>query len=167
MYCVQCGTQLPNQAKYCSSCGAHTRQPGQKATSRKREIPREKEKLNRKAPPKVAPLYIILAIIGIGLILVLLNPWHAGQERPTDFLNSGEQAQSVAPETHNTMMQIAGKFMCPCGECSDILAECDCDMPKGSVEVKGFIIQGLQQGKTPEQVTRAVEMKYGHRRPGV
>lgn len=180
MYCTQCGNELPNVAQFCSNCGTETvKNTGQesgktkssgkkKETQQKRkEIRDVKEKQDRKAPPKIAPLYIFLAIIGIALILVLLHPWHTGQERPQDFKGSSSSLQTIDPQLNNQMVQIADQFMCPCGECKHSLTECDCDMPRGAVEVKSFIIQGLQQGRTPAQVVSAVEMKYGHRRTDV
>jgi len=111
MYCTQCGTELPDVAQFCSNCGAGTVNQAEQdyrnttpdtkqvsTTQKRMEIRDAKQKQDRKAPPKIAPLYIFLAIIGIALILVLLHPWHTGQERPEDFQGSAPTSQTVDPE---------------------------------------------------------------------
>jgi hypothetical protein len=60
--------------------------------------------------------------------------------------------------------RVASHFRCACGGCGELpLAECECDMPRGSVEEKNFIRNNLKKGLSVEQVVAMVEKTYGHR----
>lgn len=102
MYCKECGYTLPEQSRYCPQCGTVAVPISGKGSLKKEEprttplqntdqvshsleLPEEKGRFDRTAPPAVSPLTIFFAIIGLVLILILLNPWHAGQEKPADF----------------------------------------------------------------------------------
>lgn len=96
MFCTQCGEKLPESAKFCSGCGAQTirNRSMENTISRehqrinKNEIPDEMGKIDKKTPPKIAPLTLFFAFVVIMLILILLHPWHANQDRPKDFRGS-------------------------------------------------------------------------------
>jgi len=116
--CQSCGQALPEQARFCQECGAAA-VPEEPAKStegtasagktpakdpdeitRFLELPEEKGRFDRTAPPVVSPLTIFFAIIGLVLILILLNPWHAGQDKPADFQGSrGASPTVVAPQS--------------------------------------------------------------------
>jgi|GEM_PF-1223727 len=174
MYCTQCGTHLPETAKFCSRCGSPTiqntdqsSQSGKSSKAPAREladIGEKKEKFDKKAPPRIPLLSIFLAVIGLILIIVLLNPWHKAEAPPADFNPTGGDQNAVQPVFNAQVMQIAEKFMCPCGECNDVLSECDCTMPNGAQEAKTFIMNALQAGKSTQQVIQATALKYGHMR---
>lgn len=73
-------------------------------------------------------------------------------------------APAASPEIEAAVMRVAANFYCPCGSCGvDRLDVCDCDMPKGSVEVKGVIREALLAGKTENEVIALVDARYGHR----
>lgn len=115
MYCQSCGQALPEQARFCKECGAEVPEnpagtaesaaAGNKTPANKKdeiarflELPGEKGRFDRTAPPVVSPLTIFFAILGLVLILILLNPWHAGEEKPADFQGSrGASPTIVAP----------------------------------------------------------------------
>lgn len=116
MYCTQCGKALPENAQFCAQCGtpvpdaqsrasviqnaAQNEGTAQEKHTRARQAfgdPRAQQ--DRKAPPKVSLLTIFLAILGLVLILVLLDPWHTGKERPADFKGSMGQSEQVKPST--------------------------------------------------------------------
>ena len=111
MYCTQCGTKLPDTAQFCSGCGAAVAAvPDDSksdqladASTTESDLPEEfesrKAKHDRKAPPRVSPVTVILAVIGLLLILVLLHPWHTGQERPKDFQGNRNQSNNLIPHT--------------------------------------------------------------------
>lgn len=180
MYCIQCGQHLPETAKFCSKCGAATVQNIQSGSetssesvvanqsSAKRrtedEVGTPKGKYDKKAPPRISPLSIFLAVVGLILIIVLLNPWHEAKVPPSDFHPTTGNPNAVAPAFNVQVVRIADKFMCPCGQCNDVLSECDCTLPNGAQEVKSFILTGLKQGKTEAQVIQATALKYGHLR---
>ena len=74
-------------------------------------------------------------------------------------------ATTVATDAvENQVFQVAVNFKCACGGCGELpLAECQCDMPKGAVEEKGFIRSKLAEGRTIPEVIELVDQKYGHR----
>ncbi|MCF7803840.1 MAG: zinc ribbon domain-containing protein [Candidatus Marinimicrobia bacterium] len=119
MYCTQCGTELPDQAQFCAKCGAekvnrwqtksqHSENSGNNPqdSTEGEFVTEEKDRYNRKAPPKISPLYLFLALVGIGLILVLLNPWHAEQERPEDFEGTRNSSQQITPIKQNIPSEV-------------------------------------------------------------
>ena len=74
-------------------------------------------------------------------------------------------ATTVATDSvENQVIQVAVNFKCACGGCGELpLAECQCDMPQGAVEEKGFIRSKLAEGHTVPEVIELVGQKYGHR----
>ncbi|MCH7636405.1 MAG: hypothetical protein IIA12_01885, partial [Proteobacteria bacterium] len=59
---------------------------------------------------------------------------------------------------------VVSRFTCACGECQDhALSACDCDHPRGAVEMKAFIDHKIsQQRHTVDELVRAVAYEYGH-----
>ena len=76
-----------------------------------------------------------------------------------------QAATSAAPSSiEDQVRQVAVNFKCACGGCGELpLAQCQCDMPKGAVEEKGFIREKLMEGYTVPQVIELVDEKYGLR----
>lgn len=100
MYCTKCGTQLSEDAQFCNECGNPTvRNKSDKskkeADQSEKSIPKEIGKIDKKAPPKVSPVTLLFAVVGIILIIILLHPWHANQDRPTDFEGSKQQMETI------------------------------------------------------------------------
>ena len=108
MFCTECGTALPEPARFCPDCGTEAFYPeraDQKnsasadnrdlRTSDLEELPEQKGRIDKKAPPRVSPLTILFALIGLVLILILLNPWHAERDKPRDFEGSLNGAQQI------------------------------------------------------------------------
>jgi cytochrome c-type biogenesis protein CcmH/NrfF len=70
----------------------------------------------------------------------------------------------VSNSEEDQIRQVAVNFKCACGGCGELpLAECQCDMPKGAVEEKGFIRTKLAEGYTVPEVIELVDQAYGHR----
>lgn len=100
MYCTKCGTKLSEDAKFCNECGTSTvRNKSEKVKSKTdqedKSIPDEIGKIDKKAPPKVSSVTLLFALVGIVLIIILLHPWHANQDRPTDFEGSRQQMETI------------------------------------------------------------------------
>jgi len=95
---------------------------------------------------------VIIGIIVVGLIFVLI------QHHPNT--TRGEQAAPLANQWSQQVLTVARQFNCPCGNCDDNMAVCDCTDPHGAVEAKNFIRNGLQEGKTTDQMVMAVALKY-------
>ncbi|MBS1272387.1 MAG: hypothetical protein MAGBODY4_01532 [Candidatus Marinimicrobia bacterium] len=148
MYCTQCGNELKANAKFCSSCGAATKGKGKKPKQSQKKSSGKSGKSGITIPIPAAVLGV-LGIIVIGFILM------GGNDAPQQTMTSPEQ-QALRAD----VIQVAENFMCPCGDCNDNLAACDCAAPGGATEVKRFIAQGVQDGKTQEQMVMAVSLKY-------
>ncbi len=155
-YCTRCGNALKEKAKFCSSCGNKvTGQSKSRAGESKKEKPaggKQKEKPGIKVP-------LPALILGAGILIVLGflafapdSPRQAARQNTP--VSAGEQQMLAQIQT------VARQFPCPCGDCSDNLAVCDCNSPNGAVEVKRFIRQGLEAGKSVDQMVTAVSLKY-------
>ena len=152
MYCIQCGAELKSGAQYCSKCGNPV-QSGKKGTAQKQKRASVgKGSTGGKAIQMPMPVLVIggLVILFLGALLLLRQP--------------NRQAPLTAAPQQNAMREdvyaVATQFTCPCGQCQDNLAVCDCTLPHGAMEVKRFISQGLDQGRTADQMVTAVQLKY-------
>jgi len=150
MYCTQCGNEIKKQnAKFCPSCGAGVKGSGKKSKKTKGKSSKQSGKSGVTIP-------IPALVLGVmGLIVVGFFVFSGGNDQLQQTKMSPEQ-QALRAD----VIQVAEQFMCPCGDCNDNLAACDCNAPKGATEVKRFIQNGLADGKTPQQMTAAVAMKY-------
>ncbi len=148
MYCIECGAELKSHAKFCSKCG----KPVQSSKSTSKMQTGDKSESSGKRVQVPIPLLLIggAVIVLLGAVLLLNNP-----QRDS---SSGMSPQNQALRAK--MFAVAEQFQCPCGECSDNLAACDCTAPSGAQEVKRFITQGLADGKTADQMVTAVQLKY-------
>lgn len=55
---------------------------------------------------------------------------------------------------------LAEKFVCVCG-CKDILSTCTCKETPGSRDMKKYVQQLVDEGKTPGEVEAAMVARYG------
>jgi len=149
MYCTHCGNQLKKNAKFCSACG----------TAAKGKTSQEKNANTKKAQTTAGKgVRIPMPLLVAGGVLILFLGFLI-------FQRSGNQVAQQQPAQIDQTMQskvfaVAENFQCPCGECNDNLSICDCNSPNGAMEVKGFILKGLEQGKTVEQLKQAVAIRY-------
>jgi hypothetical protein len=60
-------------------------------------------------------------------------------------------------------IEIFSHFRCPCGQCGiEELKDCECNHPRGAMEVKAFVDAKIAAGKyTVAEVVNEVELKYG------
>ncbi|MBD3275267.1 MAG: hypothetical protein GF372_08150 [Candidatus Marinimicrobia bacterium] len=117
---------------------------------------KKRQKSARKKKEKEGKSQIPMPLILGGAIVLVV----AGLFFFQNSANQQMQNNSDVPVYSDQVQQVAGNFMCPCGECDDNLALCTCTAPNGSVDVKGFIQEGLAQGKSVEQMITAVQLKY-------
>jgi len=130
-------------------------------------------KKRRKAAPKTKesakvwePSYwMIVAVFAIMLsaglmVKVVFFPGHAPQSNTAQHRTSFNLDNSLEGQ----ILLVSSKFKCSCGGCGELpLIECDCSMPRGAQEEKGFIRRKLREGLTIDQVVKLVEEKYGLR----
>lgn len=152
MYCIHCGAELKSDAQFCSKCGNPANAGKKGGRQKKKQAAGNQKNTNGKTVSVPMPVLVIggLVIVFFGIVLLTRQP--------------GQQAPMVAQQPQNTMRQdvyaVATQFTCPCGDCQDNLAVCDCTVPHGAMEVKQFIREGLDQGRTPDQMVTAVQLKY-------
>ncbi|HKJ69135.1 MAG TPA: zinc-ribbon domain-containing protein [bacterium] len=149
MYCIECGAALKSNAKFCSKCGNPVG-GSKKSKSKQQSAGKAKSSGNRVRVPMPVLLIGGAIIVLLGAVLLLRNPQGGGSPAMSP---QNQQLQSK-------MFAVAEQFPCPCGECNDNLAVCDCTAPNGAQEAKQFISQGLADGKTVEQMVTAVQLKY-------
>ena len=105
---------------------------------------------------------VVAVVVSFGLIANLTFL------KPADSKKRGGETSSVSSPGggYDSKVQlVASKFRCACGGCGELpLDECTCDMTRGAKEEKDFIRQELGKGLTIDQVVRAVDDKYGHRK---
>ncbi len=105
---------------------------------------------------------VLAMIASFGLIA------HLSFFGPGKFTNPSSKSASASANTadyESRVQLVASKFRCACGGCGELpLDECTCDMPRGAAEEKDFIRRELEKGRTIDQVIRAVDDKYGHRK---
>jgi cytochrome c-type biogenesis protein CcmH/NrfF len=105
---------------------------------------------------KVLP--ILFGLAAVVVIFALTDK----AEPPEHVHDHGPQA--LTPTSDPGIQRIVSQFDCPCDQCEHTLAECTCEHPRGSKEVKGFITHELlHAGRSEEEVVKLVEEKYGHR----
>lgn len=146
MYCPECGSKLKQNAKFCTACGASIVDK-----KKQKQKPSRKQKSKNKGKSQI-PLPLIL---GGALVLVIVVLFFFQNN-----LNQQMHNNSNVTAYSEQVQQVAANFMCPCGECNDNLALCNCTAPNGSEDVKGFIQEGLNQEKSTEQMITAVQLKY-------
>jgi hypothetical protein len=62
------------------------------------------------------------------------------------------------------VQQIASNFNCPCGECGVTrLDQCDCDVPRGSMEARRYIRKLLDENLPKEEIIRKFDERYGNK----
>jgi hypothetical protein len=102
------------------------------------------------------------------MLTVLIVAFYAFSSRETPNARKPYASSSQADMPFDGLVHIvAMEFLCACGGCGELpLIDCYCDMPRGALEEKQFILEKLREGLTPDQVIQAVEEVYGHRKLG-
>ncbi|MBS3906161.1 MAG: zinc ribbon domain-containing protein [Syntrophaceae bacterium] len=177
VFCAECGERLSgvqksgkgNQRK-CRSCGHFNELDTLFCVSCGEEIIKAPmEKLQRQSSN---PSYKTIALV-IGLVFVLGLSLNLGlsffkekspPQSPSIPASTSIQKSSVKVDEAQ-VIAVAKNFKCPCGGCGELpLETCECDMPRGAVEVKNFIREKLGEGSSVEQVVELVDQKYAHRK---
>ena len=156
MYCTHCGNKLKENAQFCSACGTEVHAVRENSPAAETQ---QKSDSNSRGLMRGVKIPLPTLLVGAG-VLILLGFLVFTPDSPQQ---NSRQAQSLSPQEQqlrSQIMTVARQFQCPCGECGDNLAACDCTSPDGAVEVKRFIRKGLQDGKTTDQMVTAVSLKY-------
>ncbi len=146
MKCHHCNRTVTRKSKFCPNCG----EPVAPRTRAETESARSQ-----------LPLGWAIALLGVGIVIGIAVVKFGG--------DASEAPPVVAPLSstdalgwHSPAVQdIAREFQCFCGTCEDRLDVCDCDHPKGAVEVKSFIAQKLREGHKKPHIVEMVQEAYG------
>lgn len=149
MKCLSCGHHVIKRAKYCDACGAPI-------------VPRVsvREESARKSWHLMAVILTIGIVVGAGSVYLLTKPQEAAHNH-ADFDPSLRGA--ALAQRYPGVYEVASQFICPCGSCTDGLEVCDCDMIKGSFQVRAEIFSLLQTHEPPH-VIELITARYGYRK---
>ena len=168
LICSQCGKKIEPGIQFCGSCGKKTNGlfKNKKNKINQKEYSRKYNKSNNNT--KVIVISIISAII-VSIIILNFNSFISNFSSGNNYsddnifnnLNSGAGENIIWSDE---VQKIAANFNCPCEKCGIIsLDKCTCDIEKGSIEVKSFIKNLLDQGFSEDEVIQKVDEEYGHR----
>ncbi len=150
MKCQACGHTVQRRAQFCQHCG-------KPALLRTRSHENE----------AVRPRWPLLAALVAGGVLLgaAAVQWLGPEESPAQFQNhfDGSLRGEALAAQYPAIYQVASEFICPCGTCTDGLEVCDCEMAKGSSEVRTKIYELLQAHEVPHAIA-LIEQEYGYRK---
>ena len=109
--------------------------------------------------------WMIIAVAALSLSLGLAMKIVFFSSRGASNPEAVYSVSAVSNDSADTLVQlVASEFRCACGGCGELpLAECECDMPRGAKEEKGFIRSKLNEGLPVEKVIQLLDEAYGHR----
>ena len=171
--CKKCGARNNLQSNFCLNCGAELDKMQNPATHNRTNVKMKRRKVNNKRnldtsshknfnynQPAlrgkiksfwIIPVVIILSIGIAGSFDLLFHKYN------TSKLPNAE-VQNITPSIKAQVYSVASKFQCSCSKCTDSLNECDCEK---AVEERNFIVNNLENGKSPKQVVLAIKKNYG------
>ncbi len=124
-----------------------------------------KEEIKRPwAGPSYKTIALIIATVILIGFLVKVGAIFLDGKGTAKISSSPPPSTSPIQVDEAKVITVAKNFKCACGGCGELSLEtCQCDMPKGAVEEKNFILEKLAEGLTVEQVIELLDKKYGHR----
>ena len=160
--CLNCETKNNPDAKFCSECGQSL---DQRANARSKPVNKTKHRKNI-PPQKTANRPLIIAALAIAVFLIYLFM----QDNQQSSDNQGSQApvqpaeqKSADPGLEAKVANIAGKFICSCGNCGEEpLESCTCQT---AVNERNYIRTALQAGFDSEHIIQSVNQQYGWLKP--
>ncbi len=102
---------------------------------------------------------ILLGALGGFFLVVMIWGWnHAGRSYPSN----NQMMNSAAPVYSQVTMDIASKFDCSCGDCSnDPVSDCDCSTSQAT---RRFIERNVQNGLPESEIIDRVQSTFGNYR---
>ncbi len=172
-YCTSCGSENEDDAIFCSNCGTKItdastihHHASNKPASPHKALKRAK---GRTIKTRNKSIYVLPAVAGIGLIIVLVLLSRGTRTNVSQ--NRGQVTQAAVPVSESVLSNpveeskaigIASKFDCSCGTCNELpLETCTCPT---AAEERGFIRDMVKSGKTSAEIVAAVYRTYGHKK---
>lgn len=107
-----------------------------------------------------------MVMIGVSSILVGLVAGYLMGFRSGLNMNKGQpsslqtlSANPSSPALDLVFTEIVKELNCVCG-CKMELQPCTCDEPKGSQEIRRFVLMLVQQGLSRPEIIKSLEEKY-------
>lgn len=110
---------------------------------------------------------VFIILVAIGAIAGLVGGMIISTREPvvTPTSSTGSSGNITTPVATSALAgEVIARFDCACNTCKLTLAECTCDEPRGSKEMKGYIEYLVKEGKSKDEITKLVQGKYGHLR---
>lgn len=125
-----------------------------------------KRYINNRKSSSTKKVFIILVAIGAiaGLVGGMIISTREPVVTPTSSTTGSSGNITVPVATSALGGEIIARFDCACNTCKLTLAECTCDEPRGSKEMKGYIEYLVKEGKSRDEIIKLVQGKYGHLR---
>ncbi len=67
---------------------------------------------------------------------------------------------SPTPLSVSDIQNISSKLNCPCGSCTEVLSDCECDQ---AAELTDLIEKRLSRGESEQQIIQFLAVQYGQR----
>ena len=123
---------------------------------------RKRQIATKQSGPNYWMIVAIIAIFfAVGLVAKIT---FFSNEAPSGSIITYETVSEGSDSLERQVQLISSNFRCACGGCGELpLIECECDMPRGAQEEKGFMRRMLKEGLSVEQIIELVDQKYGHK----
>lgn len=177
-FCKQCGTELTQDQNTCAHCGAGNTPGARFCLNCGKELGRAKVqgkqvknegKRGRNKPPEkklffTAPgIAIIILLIVITYLLIPVDKKVTGPQPAQGIQPVAFNEQKLAdPVMEARAHDIASRFICSCGKCSDELNICTCDVAQQERQV---IRNTILSKKDPDSIVKEINEKYGRIKP--
>jgi uncharacterized Zn finger protein (UPF0148 family) len=171
--CKKCGTRNNLRSNFCLNCGAELNKTQNPAIHNRTNAKMKRSKANNKRNLNtsshknfnnnqsafhgkiksfwIIPVVIILSIGIAGSFDLLFHNYNSNKL-------PNVEVQNITPSIKAQEYAVASKFQCSCGKCKDSLDVCDCEK---AVEERNFIVNNLENGKSPKQIELAINKNYG------
>ncbi|MGH7497129.1 MAG: hypothetical protein ACREOO_32665 [bacterium] len=150
MKCQACGHAVQRRAQFCHYCG-------------KPVAPRIRNQESTVTRPRWP---LLIAVIAGGMFLGAVAMQWMRPPEPSSHAHShfdGTLRGEALAAQYPAVYRVAAEFICPCGTCTDGLEVCDCEMARGSSEVRAKIYDLLQVHEVPHTIA-LLEEEYGYRK---
>lgn len=168
--CLKCGVENAKANKYCISCGSRMpNQDGPSITQSKsgnknysqrtvnnKKNNEDRNKFNQGKRLTFKPVYVVIAILAIGLSYLLIS-----RNPSNDNIETKEvvEQKSNNPVVEASVFEIASKFVCSCGTCGEESLE-TCKCPR-AVEERSLIRDYVQKNTNTSDIVLSVANFYG------
>lgn len=168
--CSQCGTENERSNNFCVKCGCNLKQKhnnhsqnssGKNSNKRPKRIRHNtnaQKSLNLFQEVKKHKI-IVTAVLALFVFLIFKSvPKTESYNNVPPPSQNNYNTLAANVNTDDRITEIANKFICSCGECTDSLEICNCDKAKAE---RNFIKEELDKNISEDGIVVSVANKYG------